>query len=62
LASTAEVGCGLQKCSTFSKKRAKTLTFFFFVFLNFFWQFWWNQTGRSNLLLSVGNCWKMNLC
>jgi hypothetical protein len=36
LAPTTEVGCGLQKYSTFSKKRAKTLTsFFFFIFLNF---------------------------
>jgi hypothetical protein len=31
-----ELGCGLQKYSTFSKKRAKTLTIFFFIFLNFF--------------------------
>jgi hypothetical protein len=35
LAPTAEVGCGLQKYNTFSEKRAKTLTIFFFVFLNF---------------------------
>jgi hypothetical protein len=35
LAPTTEVGCGLQKYSTFSKKRAKTLTIFFFIFLNF---------------------------
>jgi hypothetical protein len=28
LAPTTEVGCGLQKYSTFSEKRAKTLTFF----------------------------------
>jgi preprotein translocase subunit SecG len=35
LAPTTEVGCGLQKNSTFSKKRAKTLTIFFFIFLIF---------------------------
>ena len=29
LAPTTEVGCGLQKFSTFSEKRAKTLTIFF---------------------------------
>jgi hypothetical protein len=36
LAPTTQAGCGLQKYSTFSKKRAKTLTIFFFIFLNFF--------------------------
>jgi hypothetical protein len=35
LAPTTEVGCGLQKYSTFSEKRAKTLIFFFFIFLIF---------------------------
>jgi hypothetical protein len=35
LAPTTEVGCGLQKYSTFSEKRAKTLIIFFFIFLNF---------------------------
>jgi hypothetical protein len=35
LAPTTEVGCGLQKYNTFSEKRAKTLTIFFFIFLNF---------------------------
>jgi hypothetical protein len=35
LAPTTEAGCGLQKYSTFSKKRAKTLTIFFFIFLYF---------------------------
>jgi preprotein translocase subunit SecG len=35
LAPTTEVGCGLQKNSTFSEKRAKTLTIFFFIFLIF---------------------------
>jgi hypothetical protein len=39
LAPTTEVRCGLQKYSTFSKKRAKTLTIFFFIFLNFFGNF-----------------------
>jgi hypothetical protein len=36
LAPITEVGCGLQKYSTFSEKRAKTLTIFFFIFLIFF--------------------------
>jgi hypothetical protein len=36
---TTEVGCGLQKYSTFSEKRAKILTIFFFIFLNFFGNF-----------------------
>ena len=36
LAPTTEVGCGLQKFSTFSEKRAKTLTIFFLYFPNFF--------------------------
>jgi hypothetical protein len=39
LAPTTEVGCGQQKYSTFSEKRAKTLTIFFPYFLEFFWQF-----------------------
>ena len=39
LAPTTEVGCGLQKFSTFSEKRAKTLTIFFLYFPEFFWQF-----------------------
>jgi hypothetical protein len=30
LAPTTEAGCGLQKYSTFSKTRAKTLTIFFY--------------------------------
>ena len=36
LAPTTEVGCGLQKLSTFSEKRAKTLTIFFLYFPDFF--------------------------
>jgi hypothetical protein len=36
LGPTTEVGCGLQKYSKISEKRAKTLTIFFFIFLNFF--------------------------
>ena len=39
LAPTTEVGCGLQKFRTFFEKRAKTLTIFFFIFLNFFGNF-----------------------
>jgi hypothetical protein len=48
LAPTTEVGCGLQKYSTFSKKRAKTLTsFFFFIFLNFFGNFDETKQGEA---------------
>jgi hypothetical protein len=36
LAPTTEVGCGLQKYSTFSEKRAKTLTIFYLYFPKFF--------------------------
>jgi hypothetical protein len=36
LAPTTEVGCGLQKYSTFSKKRAKTLISFFSLFSGIF--------------------------
>jgi hypothetical protein len=36
LAPTTEVGCGLQKYSTFSEKRAKTLTICFLYFSEFF--------------------------
>jgi hypothetical protein len=39
LAPTTEVGCGLQKYSTFFEKRAKTLIIFFLYFPDFFWQF-----------------------
>jgi hypothetical protein len=39
LAPTTEVGCGLQKNSTFSEKRAKALINFFFIFLIFFGNF-----------------------
>jgi hypothetical protein len=39
LAPTTEVRCGLQKYTTFSEKRAKTLTIFFFIFLNYFGNF-----------------------
>jgi hypothetical protein len=38
LAPTIKVGCGLQKYSTFSENRAKTLTIFLY-FPEFFWQF-----------------------
>jgi hypothetical protein len=39
LAPKTEVGCGLQKYSTFSENRAKTLTIFFFIFVNIFGNF-----------------------
>ena len=49
------MGCGLQKLTTFSKKHAKTLTIFFFIF-SFFWKFWWDQTGRSQVWVSSKWC------
>jgi hypothetical protein len=39
LAPTTEVGCGLEKYITFFETRAKTLTTFCFIFLNFFGNF-----------------------
>jgi hypothetical protein len=39
LAPITEVGCGLQKYSTFSEKRAKTLIIFFLYFSEFFGNF-----------------------
>jgi hypothetical protein len=47
LAPTTEVGCGLQKCSTLSEKRAKTLTIFFFIFMNFFGNFDETKQGEA---------------
>jgi hypothetical protein len=46
LAPTTEVGCGLQKYSTFSEKRAKTLIIFFFIFL-FFGNFDETKQGKA---------------
>jgi preprotein translocase subunit SecG len=50
LAPTTEVGCGLQKYSTFSKKRAKILTIFFFIFLIFFGNFDETEQGRAKVV------------
>jgi hypothetical protein len=47
LAPTTEVGCGLQKYSMFSEKRAKTRTFFFFTFLIFFGNFDETKLGEA---------------
>jgi hypothetical protein len=47
LAPTTEVGCGLQKNSTFSEKRAKTLIIFFFIFLIFFGNFDETKQGEA---------------
>jgi hypothetical protein len=47
LAPINEVECGLQKYNTFSKKRAKTLTIFFFIFLNFFGNFDETKPGEA---------------
>jgi hypothetical protein len=49
LAPTTEVGCGLQKYSTFSEKRVKTLTIFFFIFLNFFGNFDETKLGKAKV-------------
>jgi hypothetical protein len=49
LAPTTEVGCGLQKYITFSETRAKTLTIFFFIFLNFFGNFDETKQGQKNM-------------
>ena len=47
LAPTTEVGCGLQKFSTFSEKRAKTLTIFFLYFPDFFGNFDETKQGEA---------------
>jgi hypothetical protein len=47
LAPTTEVGCGLQKYSTFSEKRAKTLTIFFLYFCDFFGNFDETKQGEA---------------
>jgi hypothetical protein len=49
LAPTTEVGCGVQKYSTFSEKRAKTLIIFFFIFLNFFDNFDETKLGKAKV-------------
>ena len=41
------MGCGLQKFSTFSEKRAKTLTIFFIYFLDFFGNFDETKQGEA---------------
>jgi hypothetical protein len=58
LASTTEVGCGLQKYNTFSEKRAKTLTIFFLYCPNFFFgNFDETKQGEAKFL-SAPNCVK----
>jgi hypothetical protein len=42
-----ELGCGVQKYNTFSKKRAKTLTIFFLYILNFFGNFDETKKGEA---------------
>jgi hypothetical protein len=49
LAPTTEVGCGLQKYSTFSEKRAKTLTIFFLYFPEFFGTFDETKQGKTKV-------------
>jgi hypothetical protein len=49
LAPTTEVGCGPHKYSTFCEKRAKTLTIFFFIFLNFFGNFDETKPGKAKV-------------
>jgi hypothetical protein len=50
LAPTTKVGCGLQKYSMFSEKRAKTLTIFFFIFLIFFGNFDETKRGKAKVV------------
>ena len=57
LAPTTEVGCGLQKFSKFSEKRAKPLTIFLFIFLNFFRNFDETKQGFVQFV-SDPNCVK----
>jgi hypothetical protein len=47
LAPITEVGYGPQKYITFSEKRAKTLTIFFFIFLIFFGNFDETKQGKA---------------
>jgi hypothetical protein len=47
LAPKTEAGCGLQKYSMFYEKRAKILTIFFFIFLNFFGNFDETKQGQA---------------
>jgi hypothetical protein len=47
LAHITEVRRGLQKYSMFSEKHAKTLTIFFFIFLNFFGNFDETEQGEA---------------
>jgi hypothetical protein len=50
LAPTTEVGCGLQKYSTFSEKRAKTFTIFFLYFPEFFINFDETKQGKAKVV------------
>jgi hypothetical protein len=50
LAPTTEVGCGLQKYSMLCEKHAKTLTIFFFIFLNFFGNFDETKQGKAKVV------------
>ena len=59
LAPTTEVGCGLQKFSTFSEKRAKTLTIFFYIFLNFFGNSDETKQGRAKFGLAPNGVKKL---
>jgi hypothetical protein len=53
LAPTTEVGCGLQKNSTFSEKRAKALIIFFLYFPDFFGNFDETKQGfKFSILIS----------
>jgi hypothetical protein len=44
------VRCGLQKYSTFSKKRAKILTIFFLYFPDFFGNFDETERGKAKVV------------
>jgi hypothetical protein len=57
LAPTIEVVCGLQKYSTFSEKRAKTLTIFFY-FPKFFGNFDETKLSLGRLQMVSRSCSK----
>jgi hypothetical protein len=61
------VGCGLQKYRTFSKKRAKIMTIFFFIFLNFFDNFDETKQGEAIycwawITVARWNCTDRRIC
>jgi hypothetical protein len=54
LTPTTEVGCGLQKCNMFSKKRAKILTIFFLYFPEFFYSILMKPNSAKQSIVERG--------